>query len=607
MLDNVSRSMPKARTYSLSPEINVWVTPHHEGMPYSDGEPFESNLLGALRRCRDVSSTSEELRTHIVDWPTEYHLSSIRHNLLRPFGFDSSARILELGCGCGAITRYLGECGATVIAVEGSRQRATIAAERCRDLPNVSVYCDNLVDFQANEKFDAVLLIGVLEYSRVYVSQDDPTGYVIEKACLHLRPDGELILAIENQLGLKYFSGCAEDHTNTPFFGIYDLYGPNTAVTFGKKELREALQSAGLTHTEFYYPFPDYKVPEVVLADAALHRKGFRPEDLLYRSPSRDYSGAGQKAFHESLAWRALVRNGLLGELANSFMVLASTSAQSKRTPWLASAFNANRLPIFATQTVFRDREDGVVVAKMPLYPNRPSVGQSCFQHTASSVNDYAVGELYVIELHRILARGQDLEAVARWASSWLTHLIKKADAECGFLPGNCLDVIPANLVRISTGELKEIDTEWSATSQIPLNWVLIRGLVNALSSSPHPPVFPPMSCREVTVKVFNHLDHLLTDFDFQEAETLEDEFQRTVNGPLWGGPFFGEILARPARASTVGPTLAEMLNDKQTELNSAHKEILRIKSTLSWQITKPLRVIWNSLAALFNRRLPGQ
>ena len=57
------------------------------------------------------------------------------------------------------MSRYFGETGASVIAVEGSSLRAQIAAERCRDLPNVKVVCDNIIDYISDEKFDYVTLI----------------------------------------------------------------------------------------------------------------------------------------------------------------------------------------------------------------------------------------------------------------------------------------------------------------------------------------------------------------------------------------------------------------------------------------------------------------
>jgi 16S rRNA A1518/A1519 N6-dimethyltransferase RsmA/KsgA/DIM1 with predicted DNA glycosylase/AP lyase activity len=59
------------------------------------------------------------LRKKITDWPTEYHFSRQRHCLLRPLNIQAGEDVLELGCGCGAMTRYLGEIGAIVDSIEG--------------------------------------------------------------------------------------------------------------------------------------------------------------------------------------------------------------------------------------------------------------------------------------------------------------------------------------------------------------------------------------------------------------------------------------------------------------------------------------------------------
>ena len=174
----------------------------------------------------------------MVDWPSEYHLSADRANLLRPFEEAlRGSEILEMGCGCGAITRYLGETAEFVIGVEGSRRRAEIAAERCRDLSNVAVVNEQLQSIPIHHKFDVVTLIGVLEYSRLYINDTDPIGHVLAKALSYLKDDGFLILAIENQVGLKYFAGAPEDHGMGVMAGINDTYADKTPVTFGRWEL----------------------------------------------------------------------------------------------------------------------------------------------------------------------------------------------------------------------------------------------------------------------------------------------------------------------------------------------------------------------------------
>ncbi|WWL44975.1 class I SAM-dependent methyltransferase [Pseudomonas parakoreensis] len=78
------------------------------------------------------------------------------------FDADLKGDVLEIGAGCGAITRYLGEQGGNVLALEGSARRASIARSRTRDLPNVSVLAETFENFQVEKKFDVITLVGVL-------------------------------------------------------------------------------------------------------------------------------------------------------------------------------------------------------------------------------------------------------------------------------------------------------------------------------------------------------------------------------------------------------------------------------------------------------------
>ena len=71
-------------------------------------------------------------------------------------GFD---RVLEVGCGCGAITRFLGENFDDVVSVEGSLNRARLARLRTRDLPGVTILCAPFQEIRFSRKFDVVFCI----------------------------------------------------------------------------------------------------------------------------------------------------------------------------------------------------------------------------------------------------------------------------------------------------------------------------------------------------------------------------------------------------------------------------------------------------------------
>ena len=168
--------------YALSQPDPIWIRPGYAGIAYSDGDEAEQRLAAILAAATDLSVFSRELATQWTDWPSLYHLSSSRANLLRPF-WDrlEMAEVLDIGAGCGAITRYLGECGARVLALEGSPRRAAMARSRTRDLDNVTVVADRFDQFVCDQRFDVVTLIGVLEYAALFTEGDEPAVRMLER------------------------------------------------------------------------------------------------------------------------------------------------------------------------------------------------------------------------------------------------------------------------------------------------------------------------------------------------------------------------------------------------------------------------------------------
>ena len=91
--------------FSKDRDINFWVpTQSLSDLQYSDGTSEEKYLEQCVRKAKDLSCHSAELASFIRDWPSEFHFTSKRSNLLRPLQWDQCESVLELGAGCGAIT-----------------------------------------------------------------------------------------------------------------------------------------------------------------------------------------------------------------------------------------------------------------------------------------------------------------------------------------------------------------------------------------------------------------------------------------------------------------------------------------------------------------------
>jgi len=577
------------RGYTFDAQLRIWRTSAHDSFAYSDGDEVERYLLNALQKCRDLSSTSEELRQYIIDWPSEYHFSPQRQALLRPFSISPGDRVLELGCGCGAITRYLGETGATVVAVEGSRVRAQIAAERCRDLPNVEVYCDNLVNAASSESFDLVTLIGVLEYAPSYVDHHDPLAECLRRAADHLNAKGQLLIAIENQLGLKYFAGCTEDHIGKAFLGIEDLYAGRQAVTLGRQALSNVIARAGLHGVRWYYPFPDYKLPRMIISEAGINAADIDLATLLVRSSSRDYGDHPWRCFDEILARRSVWENGLLAELANSFLLTVKQGefAEPRCAEFLAKGFNLSRRSSLCTETDFtRGKQGDITVTRRPLLSvSPPDRTPQRFQHQLNTER-YVHGRLLVEHLHQLARSDWSIESLVAWATPWVAELQRHVYAtHPPQLPPNFLDFTPFNAVQTSSGAIAYIDAEWCADQPIPLTWVIIRGISHSLTNVMRP-LEKTASRRALIIEITNRLGIALSESDFVAADQWETALQKQV----CGGPAsfsFSAFLEQPIGENiSMAGAIEESRAALATTLDSFHKTL----DSRSWRLTKPLR-----------------
>ena len=228
---------------------------------YSDGG-IEDTILEAVRQGK-----SEELLKSSNQWPILYHLSDIRENLLEWYPFRPDAKLLEIGSGCGALTGLFCKKVATVTCIELSEKRSLINAERNRDKDNIKIFLGNFEDIILKDKFDYIMLIGVWEYSGLYVNDIEPYSFMLKKIRKYLKPDGKIFIAIENKMGMKYLNGAAEDHTGKMYSGINDYIGEKAVRTFSKPEIQKILDNIGIDNAVFYYPAADYKLPDIIYSD----------------------------------------------------------------------------------------------------------------------------------------------------------------------------------------------------------------------------------------------------------------------------------------------------------------------------------------------------
>lgn len=281
---------------------------------YSDGE-VEEELLEIVKN--QSSREFPRIIREKGEWPYLYHLSEQRTNIIGWYPMKPGASVLEVGAGCGAITAALVKMADRVVANDLSKRRSLINAWRNREAKNLELMVGNFnaVAQTLTEQFDYITLIGVYEYAESYMQEPDPYGVFLDKINRLLKEDGEILIAIENRLGLKYFAGCREDHKGRAFEGIEGYPTTSGVRTFSKAELEQMLQKNGYREYEFYYPYPDYKLPTAIYSDDYLPKKG----ELL--NNIRNFDADRYVLFDEGKAFDGIIESGYFPIFSNSFFV----------------------------------------------------------------------------------------------------------------------------------------------------------------------------------------------------------------------------------------------------------------------------------------------
>lgn len=284
---------------------------YNEKYHYEDG--IEDDLLELVKS----GLSWKEMLAIKESWPFLYHLHPDRENILKWYPFSGDERVLEIGSGCGALTGLLARSCKDVVCNDISLKRSQINAYRNKDYKNINIYVSNFMDLPKDSEYDLITLIGVLEYSQSYIEGDTPYINMLKTLNGMIKSGGSLLLAIENQFGLKYWSGCVEDHLATYFTGIEGYPNNSPARTFSRRKLEIMLKETGFNEILFYYPMPDYKFAYEIFSDKRLPNKG----ELVDLKHNYDHNRI--KTFDEQHVYNALIEERQFPFFANSFLVEA--------------------------------------------------------------------------------------------------------------------------------------------------------------------------------------------------------------------------------------------------------------------------------------------
>ena len=284
-----------------------------DGFYYVNEGRLEERIFEVLQNKTSIESLS---MSNDIDLDAYLSLTPLRKRLLSWYSFDKRHKVLEVGAGYGEITSLLCEKTKIVTAYEYKPEREKIIRLRCKDYDNLNIVTGELSNLKFDNDYDVIVIHDVLAIARKFFKGEEPTASFIRYFCNYIAPSGKIIICIENRIGLRYFSGSAEDYSRVFFWGLNEFDQDERYRTYSETELKNILKKCGLIDREWYYPFPNDIIPEEIF-----HKD---IDDIIFYGVNSADNGVDSPRylfFDERRMFLTLHREGLAYKFANAFIV----------------------------------------------------------------------------------------------------------------------------------------------------------------------------------------------------------------------------------------------------------------------------------------------
>ena len=101
-----------------------------------------------------------------------------------------------------------------------------------------------------------MILLGTLEYANHLFSGINPEYQLLEYAKKHVKAEGKILMAVDNKIGVKNYCEIQQNKKQ--------------GQKYNRKQIEKLLEESGLIYSKFYYPLPNWEMPNVIFTDEFL-------------------------------------------------------------------------------------------------------------------------------------------------------------------------------------------------------------------------------------------------------------------------------------------------------------------------------------------------
>ena len=197
--------------------------------------------------------------------------------------------------------------------------------------------------FEENFLYDYIILIGVNSNTELKLAQ------LIKGLEKNIKQTGKFLIAVDNKFGLRFFAGNPENILQKKFASLVGYKNEEEKIeTFTKSRLERKLKEIGY-NTNFYYPLPDYRLPNVIFSDRQL------PKYTSIGKYHPYYTEKSDIIMDEVEVFREILKNdrNMFTFFANSFLIEASKEESINEFKYIS--FNNLRKPQYQLITKIAD------------------------------------------------------------------------------------------------------------------------------------------------------------------------------------------------------------------------------------------------------------
>ncbi|OPX70053.1 MAG: Methyltransferase domain protein [Methanoregulaceae archaeon PtaB.Bin056] len=485
-------NMRTLNEFELDPARHVFFHPDNYLTESHDcGEDY---AYETLKKVNDLTSHSEEFLPFIKDQSSRYHLSHQRVNFLDALQeiFPKDAAVLEIGSGCGIITRWLGEQFQTVDALEEYVNRAEITRYRTKDLDNVNVYCGNPLNTIFDKKYDFIILGGSIDHlspkNEGTVTSRQAFTEFFTRIRAALKNDGIILIVVEDDIWKFHSSECLDKSS-----GEEDkVPGVNTGLqpsVFSRNELISILTQSGFSNCQVIHVFPDSKYTETVIPENP-EVLSLNPQNWI-KWPDDKYQGDQYWSHPGSGIQKSFTDLEFFFQSSHSYILLASQSEIVNLTvPWLIKSIRNHEhiRPEFYHEITLVGESNAHVQKKDYIVKRRRLSNSGNMIHSdlfdfQLVDNKYIIGDLLFDEVKRELSQKNPDGNLKRILKELHDQLLARYSTGVfdskGFplIAGEAIDYTFWNIIVDSRHTFHFIDRKWVCKKPIPVDFILFRNL----------------------------------------------------------------------------------------------------------------------------------